>query len=408
MKLSKETKIKIIFIILFFFIAIISEYFYRKPLFNNSVSITDYLQNKFSFAIAPLEIYTYLGVLTFFWLFITLLFFPISYCYTFFINIILSTHFCNYTKLIYGEGRPFLNKGGEAIKKACEAGYGNPSGHSFESTSTFLGFSQILIDLFELGTVPQIIIYIINAILILLINFSRVLVGVHSVNQVIFGDTLGFIIYFIIFQIIKPHKREAKIFFERFLNIKYLMINLVCFFIILSYIILGAIVFNREGEAEFKELQAKLKKICRAKENAMLTTNSIYKSLCIMAYFGMIFGLYSLARTIKNQNYSRYNEANYYFQNTRNKWYTNYGIKILYLLFFFIPLSAFYLVPNNININILYIIGSGIPMFIFGFLLFGPYFIFNISFKMSNIQLYIPEIGKEGLYEYKLGEDDND
>ena len=53
------------------------------------------------------------------------------------------------------------------------------------------------------------------------------------------------------------------------------MINLVCFFIILSYFILGSIIFNREGEAEFKELQKKLKKICCAKENTMIKTNSI-------------------------------------------------------------------------------------------------------------------------------------
>ena len=116
-----------------------------------------------------------------------------------------------------------------------------------------------------------------------------------------------------------------------------------------------------------------------------------------MAYFGMIFGLNSFARNIKNQFYCRYNEPNYYYQNTKNKWYIKYGLKLIYLLLFFIPLSAFYLVPNNININILYIIGPSIPMLIFGFLLFGPYFIFNILFNISNIILYIPELGKEGL-----------
>ena len=405
MKLLKETKIKIIFIIIFFIVNFSAEFCYRSYLFDNSVSIATFVQDKLSWAISPLKIYTNIGILSFLWIYIIFLFFPISYCYVFFLNIIISLHVCNYFKLIYGEGRPFLKKGGENIQKACEAGYGNPSGHSLESTSAFLGISQTLIDIWELGTVPQIIIYIINAILILLINLSRVILGVHSVNQVIFGDILGFTIYFIIFQIIKPHKRDAKIFFERFLNTKYLMINLLSFFIILLYIILGAIICNREEDPEYKELKEKLKKLCGTYENSMLTRDSVYKSLSIMAYFGMILGLNSLARNIKNNYFSRYNEANYYNKNTRKKWYTTFGIQFLFLIIFFIPFISFGLVPNKVNIYILYIIGSSIPMFILGFLLFGPYFIFVISFKAANIELYIPELSKEGLIEYKLDED---
>ena len=410
MKKLQKTIIKIIFITLFFIATFTGEFFYRDPLFNNSVLIAKTLQDKLSFAITPLKIYTYLGIQTFMWVFIIFLFFPISYCYAFFLNVIISVHLCNYTKLIYGQGRPFLRNDDEAIsvKMQCEAGYGNPSGHSFESTSCFLGFSQAIIDIWELGTFPQIIIYIINAILILLINFSRVILGVHSVNQVIYGDTLGFTVYFIIFQIIKPHKRNAKKFFERFLNLRYIMMNIIFFFVILLYIVLGAIFYDREGEKEFEDLKEKLKMFCEAKENRMLSRNSVYKSLCIMGYFGMILGLNSLAYTIQNQYYSKYNEANYYYKNTKKKWYFKFGIRFIYLSLCFIPLISFFIIPNNINIIILYVIGSSIPMFIFGFLLFGPYFIFNISFNDANIELYIPDLKKDGSIEYKLNEDEDE
>ena len=127
-----------------------------------------------------------------------------------------------------------------------------------------------------------------------------------------------------------------------------------------------------------------------------------------MSYFGMILGLNSLAYTIQNQYYSKYNEANYYYKNTKKKWYFKFGIRFIYLLLCFIPLIAFFIIPNNINIIILYVIGSSIPMFIFGFLLFGPYFIFNISFNDANIELYIPDLKKDGSIEYKLNEDEDE
>lgn len=408
--MKKETKIKIIFITIFCIALFTGEFFYRKPLYENSVSIAKRVQDKLSFAITPLKFYTYIGVIAFFWLFTIFLFFPITYCYAFFITVIISTHLCNYAKLVYGQGRPFLRDDIDVlnIKKACEPGYGNPSGHSLESTSCFLSFSQVLIDIWELGIIPQIIIYCIDAILILLINLSRVILGVHSVNQVIFGDTLGFTIFFIIFKIIKPHKRDAKIFFERFLNIKYIMINILCFFIIMLYIILGAIFFDREGEKEFEELKRKLKIFCNAKENKMLSRDSVYKSLFIMAYFGMILGMNSLAYTIKNQYQSKYKDANYYYRNTKKKWLNLFGIKLLYIIICFIPCSAPLIVPNNININILYIIGVSIPMFIFGFLVFGPFYIFMFSSKKANIELYIPEVGLKKDIEYNLNENEED
>ena len=54
----------------------------------------------------------------------------------------------------------------------------------------------MFIDLFELKLLHSIIIYIVCGILILSINLSRIVLGVHSINQVILGDTFGFTTYF--------------------------------------------------------------------------------------------------------------------------------------------------------------------------------------------------------------------
>ena len=101
----------------------------------------------------------------------------------------------------------------------------------------------------------------------------------------------------------------------------------------------------------------------------------------------MIIRLTLFSEVIKNKNNSEYKESNYYYLNSDKKWYIRYGIKILFLLISFIPYARVHLRPN-ININILYIIWSSIPMLIHGFLLFGQNLIFNISLKVANKALY--------------------
>ncbi len=386
--MKKEFIIKIIFIILFIIATYVTEIFYRDPLYNNSIEIAKALKKKLSFLITPLKIYSTIGILDFFWVFLIFLFFPINYCFTFFLNVVVSVHICNYMKLLYGQGRPFLiNKNEKEIFKACEEGYGNPSGHSFQSTSNFLAVAQMMIDFFNLKINSSIIIYIVAAILILLINFSRVILGVHSINQIIFGDTLGFSIYFIFFQIIRPYKIDIDNFLGKFLNIKYHIINAILFLVIITYILLGA--KNLEREYENKQLIKTLKKLCGANENQMLTRDSITKSFYIMSYFGMICGLTIFTIILKTKYNYNFNAANYYYRNIDMKWYKKYGIRLLIVLLCFLPYGATFFKPKDINIYLIYIFCSALPMFIFGFLLFGFSFLANILLKVANKEIYV-------------------
>ena len=400
--MEKSTIIKIIFIILFIVSALTSEFFYRDPLFDNSVTIARAIQKKMSFFIAPLKYYSHLGVLDFLWVFLVFLFFPINYCYTFFLNTIVTVHICNITKLLYGQGRPFLIKeGGEDVQRECEAGYGNPSGHSLQSTSNFLAFAQMMIDLFEIKNKLRIIIYIIVAVLVLLINFSRIILGMHSINQVIFGDTLGFSIFFIIFHIIRPHKEEIHKFFKKFMKIKYHIINIVIFIIISGYITAGAILLKREKQNE--ELIQQLKKLCKGvKENYMLTKDSIYKSLFIMSYFGMIYGLTLLSFLVKKKYKNKFDALNTYYKNTNQNCFKLYGIRFIIILICFIPFSVKFF-KFNYNEVIFYIFCSALPMFLLGFFLFGLNIIANILLKISNKDLYY--LKSDDFDEYNINDD---
>jgi membrane-associated phospholipid phosphatase len=404
--MENTTIIKIAFIFIFIVLTYTSEFFYRDVLFDNSVNIAKEIQLKMPFLIKPLKIYSKFGLLDFFWVFLVFFSFPINYCYTFFLNTVFTVHICNIIKLLYGQGRPFLLKGGEDIFTECEAGYGNPSGHSLQSTSNFLALAQMIIDIFNINLKKSIIIYIVVAILILLINFSRIILGVHSINQIIFGDTLGFSIFFIVFHIIQPHKQGINRFFSKFTNKKFHLINIFLFIIISGYISAGAIVLQREEKN--KELKEKLISYCdKINDNKMLTTDSVYKSLYIMSYFGMIYGLTLLSSIIKKKYEGNFNSTNYYYKNTNQKCYKSYGIRFLILLICFIPFSVTFF-TIKINVVILYILCSALPMFLFGFLLFGPNIIANISLKISNLELYVNSIRPSSDYDINEGLNEDD
>lgn len=410
--MEKQTLIKVVFIIIFFIAGFSVEFIYRNPLYEKSVTIAETLQDKFKFSITFFKIYTWIGVIEYAYFFLILLFFPISYCFTYFLNLIVAVHICNYTKLLYGQGRPFLRK--DAINKnilmdAVERGYGNPSGHSFQSTSNLLGLAQVVIDFWELGPISSTIIYIITAILIFLVNFSRVILGVHSINQTILGDTYGFIVFFVIFKIIQPHLKKSKDFFEIFLKIKFHVINGICFLLIIGYIILGAIVCNRDDNEDYKELKNKLIDKYESPENKILNRDAIYKCFSIIAYFGMSLGMTVLSCFVKKNLYAQYESVNNYKTNSKKKWYIYLPIRFLCIGVSYIPYIAVKIRPGNMNIYLLYIIGSCIPNLILGFLFFGPNFIINITLEGYNIiNSDIKNNIDDGDYEYRLEDNDED
>ena len=382
---NKETKIKIIFITSFFTAGFIVEFFYRDPLFDNSVAIAESVQDVFDPSITFFKYWAYLGVIEFFVAIIIFLFFPISYCFTFFANMIISVHLCNFAKLVYSQGRPFLID--KMVKKACESGYGNPSGHSFQFTSNLLAFVQMFIDLFELNKLRTIIIYVVCGILILSINFSRIVLGVHSINQVILGDTFGFTTYFIICKIIQPHKIEINKFYGLFLNKKFHFCHAIAIFINAISLMIAAI-FNDKLELDnYDDLKKKLIEYCQSIENSMLSRDAKMKFLYITAYYGMIYGMTILSNFVKNNYHGNYNELNYYYRNCNKKWYVKYGSRLLFTLICYLPYILTF-AKRNMNIYLAYIFLSALPMFVFGLSLFSVNYLVSILLKIANEDLY--------------------
>ena len=405
--LSKETTKKLIFITIFFIVGFTIEFFYRKPLYDNSVDITKSVQEPLSSTTTFFKYWAYLGVIEFYLAIIFFLFFPINYCFTFFLNLVISVHLCNFAKLVYSQGRPFILD--ESVYITCESGYGNPSGHSFQFTSNLLALAQLFIDFFKLSKKYFIIIYIVCAILILSINLSRIVLGVHSINQVIFGDTLGFTVFFTICKIIQPHKIEIKKFYEVFLTLKFHIFNLIAIIINTISMTIAAIVVDKTDSENYEILKEQLKEICKKNENGMLSRDAKTKFLYILAYYGMIWGMTLLTYYVKHKYYANYEELNYYYRNNNSKWYIKYPARFLFTIICYIPQTSIY-TNKDINIYVIYILSSAFPMFIHGFTLFSINYILTIELKLANDNLYnnIEKENQNQTNEYMIGDKDDE
>ena len=71
------------------------------------------------------------------------------------------------------------------------------------------------------------IIFLLFIILAVLVMFSRVILGAHSINQVLYGFTLGLGIYFVIIYILSYHTYSSDKFLKHITN-KTVVISYLC------------------------------------------------------------------------------------------------------------------------------------------------------------------------------------
>jgi membrane-associated phospholipid phosphatase len=171
------------------FVIIFAEAFYREPLFNKSLNFIPSIQaNASSAEIGFWQFWTDTGLsiseygptfVFFFW-------FPqrqrAIYYFCAFVTIQFIT---NVLKLGYHDPRPFWVSQ-EIIAYNCSGQYGNPSGHSAMSMGTafvlWLDFCHTdHKPVFKIALLPVAIGFGLS------IMYSRLIVGVHSIDQVIFG-----------------------------------------------------------------------------------------------------------------------------------------------------------------------------------------------------------------------------
>ena len=386
-------KAKITILIIYIILSIIFEQFYRKPLFTKSIELETKLYS--STSINQIKIFkllskfgTQTGLIP---LLITILIlFPINISYTFASVIVLSSYYDNILKLSYGSPRPFwINP---SIKRSCDGGFGNPSGHSFSSFAIYLSLWDIITNLnyFNRKKYLKIALLIFFILFSLSIAFSRIFLSVHSINQIIYGSILGIGMYFYFFHIIELHKFSGKKFNKYIIGSFENKIHTIKFCI--YFIILFALYLLRKNNwEEFDEI---IKKECpHLPLYRKFNNDGFFIGLVIFLLIGAHYGLYYLF--IQSQIHRPFKEEQI------NKWsmYQNLKNLILKILIFIphsTPMIIYLLIPKNAPLYIIFPLKVILPYILSGFCFFGVYINMCIQLKLAYQNIYINyRIGSE-------------
>lgn len=389
MELSQRilSKKKIVGLVLYLLIVFTLEIALRNPLFNYSLSF----EKNYYYHIATKNQITFFKFITNFGtqgaliplFFIVFFFFPLSKSYTFLTIIILASYFDNLLKIVYGSPRPFWKI--PAIFRECDGGYGNPSGHSFSSFSVYLSFWNISTD-FDFfkntirGYTCKIVLLVFYILLCIIIVVSRLVLSVHSINQIIFGSLLGIALYFYFFHIIKLDQykgSELDHYITDKTNNKYHSIKFGVYFFVL--------LFMHSFRVNDESYYVTIEEFCpHLRKYRYFNNDAFFIGLVLFFLIGAHYGLYFLFNICKVQ-YPTKEEA-------LNNWYICTKKSFFYKLILFIPfnlcLVMTIIMKNESNLFVFYVIGVILPYFFQGGLLFGGFILFCIRLKLSNESLY--------------------
>ena len=289
--------IKLIFTIVYFIIIIISERIYNEELFNLSVEIIPNFQ-EFSKSFRLFWVYiSYFGIKPVLGpiLFVLFLFIPLNKVYSLIFLLLLTGFVDHALKVIYIQERPVwlnveINPGNN---HAC--GYGNPSGHALTSTCLYLSIWYISCQLFDTKIKKEItrnilkyLLLSVSIILFLLIMISRVFLGVHSLNQIIYGSSLGFGIFLLFMPTLQMYQSSG----TEFLNNKYTKRYQHSLLLILSSIIFYLFFFFQNDIEGIRQKPNFVKMCLKQNKNRILKNASITGGTALFIILGMNVGLY--------------------------------------------------------------------------------------------------------------------
>ena len=389
--LSNNTKI--IIIVLYYIIIIWSESIYRHYLFEKSISLEEIFQkdNKYISILKISEIFSIFGK-ELFQIFLFIIIFssmPLNYSFLMLNSIVYSSYWTNTLKMIYQNDRP--NWISKYLTYSCNYGYGNPSGHSFTSIVVYLCFAHILVTFFNVYGIIKIIIFIFFTLLSFLVIISRVILGAHSINQVLYGFNLGLGLYFILIYIIGYHKYSSFEFLKHIKNSKinsiYYAVHLfMLFFTIVIYLTTETRVHSDLENTIFNGIRCKIKNQFNKYKN-----NGFFQSLGISSLIGEQLGLNILFIILRNKNYI-INSSIIEWNKTPKK---QLFLRIPIILFSTSGIILYLFIPKNSSLIIIFIFKSSFSFFL---CTFGVYFLgiyLCIYKKVANSQIYKMDVLNE-------------
>ena len=399
-KEQNNTLIKFIILLLFVIASVVGELFYRQPLFDESIDFElKWRQNAWGFTKTSYNIITNLGgeyglIL---YLIIIYFFFPLTKSFCFMIGVIACTYLDNIMKLWYHDPRPFWEE--SKLHSNCDGGFGNPSGHSFISTFTYLGVYKLLSQtkIVSKNIWVEITLFVFCVLMIIGIVLSRVILGMHSLDQVFYGCSLGLAVYFLLFHILYMQNMKVETFTKLFTSVQNLIIITAIFFISLLSLLLSYLLIDFTAVTDkYKEsLSTSCPQYFDDKQYRKFQNDGFFGGLTLFCLMGAYYGQYFLWYKMHSQYGENRDEL-------INKWVYNRegvyksGINIFKVIGILIvcalPMAIYFLISST-NLAVIFIFKVSLPFFVTLFLLYGPGLYLMISLGLCNMKFFL--IGAE-------------
>ena len=375
-------------------ILILTEIIYKDALFNYSLTYEQNLQE--SLSKGAINFFSFIsitgdGVFIGLGLFFIFCYFSLIKTILISVGVIFMIYLHDLLKLIYSDPRPFwLNT--VLFQGKCETSYGNPSGHSLLSFFFYLSFSYYLCQINQIksNNIYKISIYCLALFIAALTAFSRLALGVHSVDQVLYGSLLGIFSFLIFAFMFKIYDMPLNDYLKFFKNKKYINGFIITNILLIIFpFILYALI---DVEKDKKRYELVMSKKCPdIDEYKLYSHNCLGESLIILLISGIYCGqflFWYLVSKKKDQLYEdniniNKNESTLALEQSINNWNIrlinvikniNIAMKIFGILVIILIPGIFYLIipGENNSLGNIFAFKIGLPLFFIGFLGFGP------------------------------------
>jgi membrane-associated phospholipid phosphatase len=199
---------------------------------------------------------------------------------------------CGILKINFQQPRPFWLSD-EVKALSCEFGYGYPSNHVITTVPAFLMFYEIIFYRFEFDKKPRVYYWIgLLTVLFLsiIVGFSRMVLGVHSLDQVAFGLIMGFALYYLFLYIIDLDLRNPIPYFRTMFN-KYYFHKLILIFAILFAAFMINIVILNGSESNEDIWSVRIIRGCGKLPDVSPFFKCLVDSCDFSMFIGIIFGM---------------------------------------------------------------------------------------------------------------------
>jgi len=395
--LSQIQKGRLTYLTIFIALVFVFEYVTRDFIWNLSIQIIPWMQTNLKFMIPFEHFLSFFGTERVM-IIIMFIFYNFLNIYKTFILIVvisIANFLTGFLKMTYAQYRPYWVS--EIILPyQCEAGWANPSGHSLCSMAFYLSMWKLIFyeNEKELKTNSDKRYLFLSLIIfvIILICIGRLLLGVHGINQIILGCSLGFSIYYFIFFILMLNPDNPYQLFN-FVSSdlgNFFLAHLGIFFAYsLLYYTLRRLNPNKIIFNDIVDLKG-----CGDIGTAKRFENDAYLNCTLIhLYLIAVIGIWVEYTYILNSNLKKWIEYNFGFhkhdenqrllrKNYDTQWNhtddfgTTSKRTLLTIIYFFIMMIPFFMISYNANMMIVVLFKIFLPSLVSIFLLFSYFKVF--------------------------------